>query len=60
MNIENCKVDDCHKRELVWEIERLRADISSTIRAVIDDFEDELTASQRKFIVDQIMRRLAE
>ena len=36
MTIENCKVNDCHKRELLYEIERLRA----ALEQAVSDFGD--------------------
>lgn len=44
--------------ELRAEITRLTTALPQIIADVLDLYEDELTASQRRFIQDQIMRRV--
>ncbi len=36
MMVENCRVDDCQKRPLTYEIERLRAALQNLVDNVLD------------------------
>ena len=43
--VENCAVNDCHKRELLWEIEELRAVVRDLLTSYLATFggnKDEL------------------